>query len=427
MDGMTILPRLAALTLLLLPLAACGRDRASSAEAGPGPFARQLAEAVPRVEAAVGLTFREPPRVEARSREEVGEFLQRRLLEERSQRELRGLQVLYSRLGLIPQNMDLQAFLMELLQEQVVGYYDPGAQVLYVVEGAAPDQAATVLYHELVHALQDQYMDLDSIQRVEGNSDRQLAAQAVIEGQATLKSMEAMLGEDVFARLPGGWDRVRQMIREQSATMPIFAGAPYVLQESLIFPYLNGAEFVRRFEEQRPGQSVLDAMPTSSSHILRTDTYFSPEPLEPRRPLLPAPRTGRVVHEDNFGEFMIRIFLFDHLRNQAEAIRAAAGWRGDRYHLLEADAGDALVWVTLWANAGEADEFVTSLARYPQRRYRGVTEAAGTPAGTHRFTAGDRELLIRRFQTDGHEAVLFVDAPAQTGVELVDLASVRVE
>ncbi len=425
MDGMKGSLRLLAVLAVVMFIGGCGRDRAPARATGDGPFARQLAEAVPRIEEAVGLLFREPPQVEARSREEVRQFLVRRIREERTQHELRATQLLYARLGLIPQDMDLEAYLIELLQEQVVGYYDPTTKVLYVVEGAAPDQATTVLYHELVHALQDQYMDLDSILRIEANSDRQLAAQAVIEGQATLKSMEAMLGEDVFARLPGGWDRVRQMIREQSASMPIFATAPFVLQESLIFPYLNGAEFVRRFDERRPGASILDALPTASSHILDPDTYFGADRLEPLQPVLPAPRRGQLVHENNMGEFLIRIFLFDHLRSQPEAIRAAAGWRGDRYQLLDTEQGDAVIWLSLWADDGEADEFVASMSRYPARRYRNVIESPAAD-GARRFTSAGRELLLRRAVVAGHAAVLFVDAPSAVGVELLELGRVGV-
>lgn len=428
MDRMNHLsPVTLAALLALFAALGCGRDRARVVEQRENPFARELEEAVPRIEGAVGLQFRQPPVVEARSRDEVREFLIRRLREERTQEELRGTQLLYVRLGLIPATMNLEAFLIELLQEQVVGYYDPTTKVLYVVEGAAREQASTVLYHELVHALQDQYLDLDSLQRMEGNSDRQVSAQAVIEGQATLKSMEAMLGDDLMARLPGGWDRVRQMIREQSASMPIFAGAPFVLQEQLIFPYLNGAEFVRRFDEQRPNESLLgDAMPTATSHILRPDTYFGAQRVQPLDLTLPSSREGRLVLENNMGEFMIRLFLFDHLRNQPEAIRAATGWRGDRYQVTESDAGDAFMWITVWDRDADADEFAASLARYPQRRYRDATEATGQPAGTRRFAAEGRTLLLQRTEVAGFPAVYFVDVPSSIRTDLIDLGGVRV-
>ena len=33
--------------------------------------------------------------------------------------------------------------------------------------------------------------------------------------------------------------------------MPVFATAPMMIQESLLFPYLSGADFVQRFKEQK--------------------------------------------------------------------------------------------------------------------------------------------------------------------------------
>ena len=49
--------------------------------------------------------------------------------------------------------MQLRPFLLDLLAEQIVGYYDPGTKVLYVVKGADPMMASVTVSHELVHAL----------------------------------------------------------------------------------------------------------------------------------------------------------------------------------------------------------------------------------------------------------------------------------
>ena len=57
--------------------AACNRGGDA---AGKGPYAREVAEAVPRIEKATGLKFRTPPRVEARTREQVREFLLKKFI-----------------------------------------------------------------------------------------------------------------------------------------------------------------------------------------------------------------------------------------------------------------------------------------------------------------------------------------------------------
>ncbi len=52
--------------------------------------------------------------------------------------------------------------MLTLLAEQVIGYYDPKVKVLYVVQGAGEENVVLTISHELVHALQDQYFNLDS-------------------------------------------------------------------------------------------------------------------------------------------------------------------------------------------------------------------------------------------------------------------------
>ena len=61
---------------------------------------------------------------------------------------------------------------MRVLTEQIIGYYDPKTKVLYVVEGAPEEYVGITIMHELVHALQDQYVNLDSLEHITGDDDR---------------------------------------------------------------------------------------------------------------------------------------------------------------------------------------------------------------------------------------------------------------
>ena len=224
--------------VLLLAAVACEREK----EYGSGPYAREVAEAIPRIEQATGLKFKSPPKLEVRTREQVREFLLKQFDEATPAAQLAGEEKAYKLLGLIPDSMDLRAFFLRVLTEQVVGYYDPKAKTLYVVDGADEQVVGITITHELMHALQDQYVSLDSIQRSGANNDRLAAAQALIEGEAQFEQISIMLGgpDQIDARLPGAWDRVREEIRNRQGEMPVFATAPMVIQESLLFPYLSG-------------------------------------------------------------------------------------------------------------------------------------------------------------------------------------------
>ena len=349
---------LAAVVCLLLTMAMACSEKPPTYS---GPYGRQVAEAIPRIETAVGLKFKTPPRVEVKSKDQVRAFVTQQFRDPRSLREFTGIEAAYKRLGMLPDTLDLKKFLVDLLTEQIVGYYDPKTKVLYVVSDAPPEAASITITHELIHALQDQYISLDSAQKIEAQNDRQSAAQAVFEGQAVYEQIAAMLGgNNVAVNLPGGWDRVRDMIRENQSSMPVFAAAPVVIQETLIFPYLSGAEFVRNYKDRNPGKALYQDMPESTEQILHPSAYFARRDA-PTTVVLPPLSGSTPVYQNTVGEFETRLFLFQHLRDQNEAVRGATGWDGDRYELFNTSGGQGIVWVAAWDAAVDASEFFNLL------------------------------------------------------------------
>ena len=410
---------------LALAALACDRGGRGADGAGDdGPYADKIRESIPQIERATGLKFKTPPRLEVRTKAQVREFVLGKFEEQQPAQELAAEELVYKTLGLIPQSLDLRKFLLDLYTEQIVGFYDPAKKVLYVVEGAPREIARITVAHELIHALQDQYINLDSLQRATGDADRTLAAQAVIEGQATYEQMMTMVGGEgnIAARLPGGWDQIRQMIREARNDMPVFANAPLLIQEALIFPYLSGAEFVRRFKERRPGESPLNHLPASTEQVLQTAAFFGPRPDLPTRVTLPPPRAGERVYENNICEFGIRIFIYEHGRDQNAALRAAAGWDGDRYVLVRTGGGHGIAWVTVWDSPVDAAEFSGALAETVLQRYGGTP--AGPSGGPRSFTGGGRSVRITPAERDGKTIVLYVDVPAGASLDVIDLARV---
>lgn len=403
-------------------VAAAGCDRRKNV--GTGAYANRVADAVPKIEKALGLKFKTPPKVDARTRAQVREFLVRKFNESTPAEQLRGEEIAYKLFGLIPDTLDLRRFLLELLTEQIVGYYDPETKVLYVVEGAPEDLTGITITHELVHALQDQYVNLDSVQKATGNSDRQLAAQAVLEGQATYEQMQIMLGGgNLVARMPGGWESVRQSIRESQSAMPIFSAAPMAIQESLLFPYLSGAEFVRRFELRRPGRSLLqDRLPVSTEQILSDTAYFGNPPDEPTLVTLPPSREP--VHEETMGEFGTRLLILQHQKNNQSAINAAHGWEGDRYRVVRAGDGGGIVWVTVWETPTDAAEFVDAIGQGLMRRYN--TGPPRVARGVRTYTGAARTVVITPVERSGRHIVMYVDVPRGASPAVIDPAGITI-
>ena len=406
---------LVAATMLL---AACARGK----DAGSGPYAREVAEAIPRIEQATGLKFKTPPKVEVRTKEQVKDFLLKKFNEETPASELAGEEKAYKLLGLIPDTMNLRAFFVRVLTEQVVGYYDPKAKTLYVVQGADEQVVGITITHELVHALQDQYVNIDSIQKSGSNNDRLAAAQALIEGEAQFEQISIMLGgpDQIETRLPGAWDRVREEIRNRQGEMPVFATAPMVIQESLLFPYLSGAEFVRRVKEKRGSHDPFRDIPRSTEQILHPPSFLSTPPDEPTTVTLPAPRGATKVYENDMGEFGTRLVVYDYLRDAQTAQRAAAGWDGDRFMVVERGGESGIVWAIVWDSPVDAGEFTDAMVRATMRRTGAPQRSVG--AGVS-YSAKGRTISIQPVSIGDRALVLYSNVPESMG-SVIDPAAI---
>ncbi|HEX2780800.1 MAG TPA: hypothetical protein VHM30_14965 [Gemmatimonadaceae bacterium] len=411
---------LACLTFAALVAGGCG-DRQRAAE---GPYGREVADAIPQVERFTRLKFKSPPKVEERSTDQVREFVARQYEEADAATRLAGEERALRLLGVIPDTMQLRPFVVDLLAEQIIGYYDPKTKVLYIVKGADPAVASITVTHELVHALQDQYVNLDSVNSAnKDDSDRALAAHALVEGQATYVQLQAQTGGTFDPERLGGWSGIRQLIRQNQAKIPKFSAAPMYVQETLLFPYLSGAELVRREYVRDSTASVLARFPVSTEQAMHATAFDTGDPDAPTSVTLPAPRGATTVHEDVIGEFGARLFLYEHLHDQAAAIRGAAGWDGDRYMVVRTPRGDGLVWLTIWDQALDAGEFADIVKQGINRRFGGPRETK--VAGGSEFAAGARVVRVTGGEIAGRVYVLYVDVPAGVSRDVIDLAAVR--
>jgi hypothetical protein len=236
--------------------------------------------------------------------------------------------------------------------------------------------------------------------------------------------MEIMLGRGNLAtRLDGGWDRVRESIRDANSQMPIFASAPMAIQESLLFPYLSGAEFSRRYERHRKGTTPLDSMPVSTEQILSEDAFFGAVRDDPVSISLPASAVS--YHEETMGEFGTRLFLYQHLKSLPDAVGGAHGWDGDRYRVVPSGEENGIVWVTAWDTATDAAQFVDAMGQAIGKRYR-----TGAPTvsrrGVRTYTGRERTVVLTPIEIAGRNVVMYVDVPAGESTSLIDPARITI-
>jgi hypothetical protein len=319
-----------------------------------------------------GMELKEPVRLERRTREQLVRYLRAKLDEELPEEEARATVDAYAMLGMVADTLDLRAVLLALYTEQVAGFYEPDSTALFVLDDQPETAVQGLLVHELVHAVQDQTVDLHALVNDELGNDRQTAAQAAIEGHATLVMLEylteQMRGAPVdLAEIPDFSASLRPALEGIRSQFPALASAPPVIQESLLFPYVAGAGYVQSLWHE--GERVPpfgEHLPRSTEQVLTHDLADAPVSVEVEVV------GGEVVRRDDLGRLETGVLLDTHAG--AGSARFARGWGGDRYVLVRlADGASGLAWVSVWDAAAARDAFVGALAGRLQALPRAAT------------------------------------------------------
>jgi hypothetical protein len=321
--------------------------------------------------------------------------------------------------GFIDDPIDLRKIYIDLLTEQIAGFYDPQVKALFLIAdlGEKPEKRSlwsrvfgggkefdpaeqrSVLSHELAHALADQHFDLYSLSRsAEHDDDLALAVSALIEGEAMVVMILDLVAadeEDPEARLPS-IDSVVSLLSGVNSLAGAWGGAgpalrdaPLVLRESLIFPYMSGMKFCAGLVSgHRRGWTEVDlafrAPPISTEQVLHPEKFPHDVPLAlsyvGADPLVAA--GWELIDQNTLGEFQTELLLrrssgsrrpSTSTSTATSSRRAAEGWDGDTYRVYRGAAGlpdsqipVALVWATTWDTRDDAVEFADALADFAE-------------------------------------------------------------
>ena len=315
------------------------------------------------------------------TREELRQRLIADFNEDYSPEEAQEDAIILSAFGLLEKDFDLFQFFLDLYTEQISGFYDTEAKEMYVVlENSFGGMQRLTYAHEYVHALQDQHFDIRegmgyNDEACEEDSERCAAIRAVLEGDASLMELHWF---SVYATQQD-FDDIQKHF--QGYDSPIFDRAPAFIQQDLLFPYLQGQNFVE-YIFQYGGWEAVDRvysdLPVSTEQILHPERYPDIKPIVFDLPDL-TPATGenwREIDRGVVGEWYTYLILAHGHDPQARldgqhAQSAAEGWGGDAYLVLYNDEKQesAMVVVTIWEDEVEASEFADSFQQYTSARF----------------------------------------------------------
>lgn len=393
-----------------------------------------------------GIPFLREVGSDVTEREKLGEYLIQDLEKEMTPEEFLTSERIYQDLGLIPRDMDLKAFMVRLLSEEVAAFYDPRTGKMHMIKEPDPDpdapkpglleklfgrpsgfdkdQNKTVIAHELTHALADQHYDLHALQQLcKGDDDRAVALSSLVEGEATLAMMGAQMAD---------WDGT-QSASIPSATLartfnmlgPMMAlgggktmrEAPPILAEGLTFPYLRGAVFVAHLTNKGGWAAVDEAYrnpPLSTEQILHPEKYRDrpdpPQAIDIGQP--PLPEGWREIGRNVVGEMQLEILLRKHGPR-----KASEGWDGDLVAVHEGPEGRrGLVWMLTWDAPEDPAEFAAAFLKSQTARLgpeatdpKIIPESLRRPVGDAVFaleTVGLDTIVVEGFPPEATEAII---------------------
>ena len=331
---------------------------------------------------------------ELASREQVAKYVDQKMNEDEDAKRLERSEIVLKKFGLLPRDFNLHKFLIDLLQEQVAGYYDVKTKKMYLLDWLSADAQKPVLAHELTHALQDQNFDLKSWEspKAPKSGDKEeytfdedeasTARSAVAEGQGMVTLVDYMLrgSGTTLAESP----QVAEMMRKamtSSSDYPLLEKAPLMIRESLVFPYGDGLTFESALLQRSKDTAFSGAFhrpPQDTHEVMDVAAYLHSRPaqwlvLPDLRPELGS--KYEKYDEGSIGQLDTRI-LAKQYADESAAKDMAEAWRGGAYYAagnidpkLTGTARIGLLYLSRWDSNDSADAFAKIYADYVPQRY----------------------------------------------------------
>ena len=284
-------------------------------------------------------------------------------------------------LGWIDAQENLLALYQDLYAEQIAGYYDNEEKAMYVIRGGDFGPTEKMTYaHEYTHALQDQVFNIKNglhygDEECAGQDQRCEALQALIEGDASLS--EYRWQADQF----GNSDYENWLSVMMEMESPVFDQIPAYFQQSLMFPYQYGLNFVNIIYDQSGWDgvnAVYQNPPVSAEQILHPSLYPDHLPVTVQIPDVTAvlPGNMQLLDEGELGEWDLSLVLsagvdYAYQLSPLVASEATRGWGGDHYQMFGDPQDTDVVWIACqaWDTEKDAVEFFDAFSQYGDLRW----------------------------------------------------------
>ena len=342
------------------------------------------------------------------SREQVNKELREKFDEDKGNKRMQRSELVLKKFGLLDQDFHLRPFLLSLLTEQIAGFYDNKTKTMNLLNWVDIDEQKPVMAHELTHALQDQYVDLDKWEDPEPESvaknvsednlhirtdETGTVREAVLEGQAMVSFADKLLADNGFGnKTLKDVPEIAEKLTAGAGDMgdsPVLARAPLVLQQALLFPYTSGLAFEQAAliagGVPKAFKGMLDSPPNSSMEILHPQAYLN----HVAAPVMLLPDIHPALKAAGYEPYDVGVMGELDVRMTAElfggkpmADALAPAWDGGIYYAAQRSAASdaektttasiAMLYLSRWKNEDSARSFMRVFEDELPRQYNGL-------------------------------------------------------
>jgi hypothetical protein len=285
--------------------------------------------------------------------------------------------------GLLHENEDYYQGYDSMIINDAGGFYKSGSDSVFIIVENGATALTTydsfAIFHELIHAMQDQYYDLQYLENRVTSSDQYWALTYCAEGEAELLAMYYMY-KLYYGYYPLSHDPVMYQfdLYEGYANHDLdslhAAGEPLILYQPFLWAYYSyGPKFIDSVVGMN--WSLLDnvvfaSLPVKTSEIMHPQTYINKyrHVLNINGFINGLDTTQKLKDVDEFGELLTSVLFREWDFSTYASI--AGSLLTDRMIVFSDSLTDSLrlIWYSLWSDSLAGSNFLADYAQIIARK-----------------------------------------------------------
>lgn len=314
-------------------------------------FIFDLKECLSLLEKARGEKPRGDIKIETIERNEIDKYIEEALKDTYGE-EIENFEKILSFFNLIEEDESYVQKAKELYGEQAAAFYNPKDNTLKLIKDLDEDNllVKSALVHELMHALQDEKIDIfKEMEKRKKNYDSLMALQSFLEGEAILINFISMseINYENKEEIEILKENSLYLFEDFEKFLPSYDN---FLAYEMVLPYLTGYKFVMySFEKEKwkGVEKLYKNLPCTMEEIFHFDKENSPPKDFSKLAKKIKIKDFKLIDSITFGESFL-YFIFSMHNSKEESKKMAEGWDGDKMLLFKKEEENLILWLINW-------------------------------------------------------------------------------